>query len=537
MSPMTALSATYNVDLTKYNAFLLERLKSEFRARLLPESTGRRRVYRDGDQPCDLSEALYNDRQICLQGDPGSGKTMALLNEGIRIVQGEERSEYGLTTLLLMELHSLSTGLDFSAPYEFFTAYLQGIAQKLGLSDDFPQQVYQDPGTVITLDGLDEIADPQIREKVIQSINEAKAAAIASNGKLPQIIEVATRPWVTVEGFIPYALEPLTEVQMAQIFVGELNAYFDSIYGEDGLKGKARETQIRQRTDDFLMYLSQRSWSHILRNPSYLRYAVHHQNPLPGTFGEFLEAATDGFLIGIQARRDLVEELNVVVDRHHQRLGQHISDMIPVLREMAWVAHTEKSRALPLDKILSIERWDPNGSYSNSLLSQLPTERKEQMLDKIAEKSPFLARYEAEGITTKHYFFTHLGLQEFLAGQALADRINEGKISLDEVDNMLDNSWWRQPVLYSFSSLNWNQANALAEKVIQRQDRSLMADAYHMVQGKVLLHYLEAFEAANSELQTETTIDEQELRAELKKAEGSSSQKQKRGRLGFLEKK
>jgi energy-coupling factor transporter ATP-binding protein EcfA2 len=366
-----------------------------------------------------LASSQAGVQHLAIIGAPGSGKSTLLKHLALILAAPHRRSQEKAPKLLpiLLAIRDHSAAIDTDAKLSLPQAIVNDLARTEGPSAPpqwFERQLAKGQ-CLILLDGLDEVADQNIRKKVAEWIERQMRA----HGKNRFII--TSRPLgyqsAPLSGVSVVAIRPFTPPQV-QRFVHNwylANELMSSQKDDPGVRMTAR-----QGSEDLLQRL---------RNaPTLAELAV---NPLLLT----MIANVHRYRSSLPGRRvELYAEIcEVFLGKRRQAHGLDM-DLTPaqkqsVLQVLAYHLMSSERRELPLEDILPLIE-EPLALVRAGL-------RGEAFLKQIEEGSGLLLEREREV-----YSFAHLTFQEYLAAAYIREH-NLEQVLVDQVDV----SWWRETIL------------------------------------------------------------------------------------------
>ncbi|MER5463824.1 NACHT domain-containing protein [Streptomyces sp. NPDC002668] len=386
-----------------------------------------------------LREAERNTaaRVLAVIGGPGSGKTTLARNTALALCEHRWRP-WGrrLPVLLYLRDHAMSLLAD-EAPTLAKVAVASGWLEGK-VSADWLEHRLDSGGCVVLLDGLDEVADPAERSRVV-------AWVARQTERHPRNVYVVTsRPH-------GYQSNPLPGAEVLQVrrFTGEQIARFLHRWSyaiESRARARTRH-EVRAAADGLLARLRARASSgrevraagdrnaedllarlrgqsalyDLAANPLLLTMIanVHrYRGQLPGSRAELYAEMCEVLLHRRYEARNLSDATGLS-GPHKQHVVQHLALAMMQAKVRDWPVH-DAARAI------------------HSPLQQVPGNVTPEVFLKEARKSGLLVEHE-------HGFlgFAHLTLQEYLAAAQLGTPRADATVLTGNVDDL----WWRETIL------------------------------------------------------------------------------------------
>jgi energy-coupling factor transporter ATP-binding protein EcfA2 len=369
------------------------------------------------------SEAL-EQQQLAVIGAPGSGKTTLLKKIALTLVKRRRHKEKRVRRLkhrlpVLLFLRDLGKASDDSETYTLAQAVTDSLARRQGPVPPCGWIDYQlSKGRfLVLLDGLDEVADPEIRRKVATWV-ETQMQANAGNRFV-----VTSRPY----GYKSNPLTGVTLLEVQSFSRDQVQSFVESWYRANEIMGFGRddpgvEMTAREGAEDLLRrLLGTPTLSALAVNPLLLTMiaTVHrYRSSLPGRRVELYDEICEVFLGKRRQARGLDTDLapsqkQLVL----QALAYHL--MITNRREIP-VAEAAEVIAEPLIGIIGAD----SGVTAESFLE-------------IIEQTSGMLLEREKGI----YGFAHLAFQEHLASA----HIREQRLEQD-MANRVGDPWWHEVI-------------------------------------------------------------------------------------------
>ncbi len=395
-----------------------------------------------------VEQVLARHRHLVVLGDPGSGKTtllryLALLYardraEGCCLVQ--ERlgiAESGFLPLLL-PLRKLGAFLQSRQPVEegldghalLLQFLLEALrSERIELNEGFFDEYLESGRSVILLDGLDEVADVDLRRRVsrlVQSFARAypRSRFVVTSRMVGYVETVRLEDdfvAATVRDFTPEDIRTFLTRWHQAVMIGQMGP------GESAINAAAEQTrqlveaiQANPRIQELAI------------NPLMLTViALVHRDrvKLPDRRAELYAEAVD-VLLGKRDEARGIKEIPILEDRPFDTGDKRL-----LLQQIALHMHENGRKDIELEQLQQILR-----EQFARLCSGTGTVRRAaaRFLSSVTERAGLLL---ARGEGT--FGFSHLTFQEYLAAAAVADREDYLAFSVDRAGD----EWWREVLL------------------------------------------------------------------------------------------
>ena len=404
-----------------------------------------------------FSDAIRSNQYLTVMGAPGAGKTTLLKYLALTFArrQATERLELNEERLpIFITLRDFSHFLDHATQHgnvshtsplllpRFLNEHLKTIAPHLNLPDDFFSRQLEAGKCIVMLDGLDEIADPSKRSRVIEVI-----ASFAPYYRGNRFI-LTSRPR-GYEGEAQQRLSSLyTECPIRDFDDDDMAAFARSWYtavtiDQQGDNPTARNTATAHAEDLLRAVRADERVKALARNPLLLSVlAMVHQRGvgLPQRRAELYDECTDLLLgywdqtKGGEAARQLATA--GALTRSEKRA---------LLEPVALWFHERGEQGLEADKGELERKIAHQFTETFSDDEHKARSRAALLLQVIDERAGLLVERE-----TGVYAFAHLTFQEYLAARAIADRDDY----IDYTLQRLHDPWWREVILLEVGHLS-----------------------------------------------------------------------------------
>ncbi len=393
-----------------------------------------------------VNEALADYQRLVVLGDPGSGKTtllryVALLyardlaENSAQVQQQLALAESGFWPILL-PLRQIGAflkarpdeGLDGHALLlQFLFRSLKN--ERIELPADFFDQALKEGQAVILLDGLDEVADPELRRRVSQLVEAFTRAYPACRYVVTSRIVGYSGSARLGEAYATTTIRDFTLADVAQ-FLSHWHRLI--AIGQMG-PGSSAEAYAVEQTRQLLQAIrANERIRELAINPLLLTViAMVHRDrvKLPDRRAELYDEAVS-VLLGKW------EEAKGVVDT--PILGDKPFDTGDKRLMLQSVALKMQQKQLKEVEETDLRGW--LGQIFHQILNEgRAAERAVSRFLKVIEERTGLLTVRATGV----YAFSHLTFQEYLAALAVAEQDDYVAYTLQQVDK----AWWREVIL------------------------------------------------------------------------------------------
>jgi formylglycine-generating enzyme required for sulfatase activity len=402
-----------------------------------------------------VEQALGSHTHIVVLGDPGSGKTTLMrylallygrdLAEGSTVV----RKKLGLAESghlpILLQLRQIGAFLKAHRPKDDGTEghgllldfLIQSLKNhKLDLPANFFDEYLEGGRATILLDGMDEVADPELRARVARLVESFTLAypkcrfvvtsrVVGYSGAARLQADYVT---TTVQDFTLEDIRNFLTHWHRLVAIGQMGAGEDAEhYAKSQTEQLLNSIQANERVRDLAI------------NPLMLTViALVHRDrvKLPDRRAELYAEAVD-VLLGKWDEARGVDEVHILDDRPFDAGDRRL-----LLQTIALYMHKHEKKELEAAELRGILKTAFKGMTKNEGSARRAADK---FLTVIEERTGLLAA-RGEGV----YGFSHLTFQEYLAALAIAARD-------DYVEYVLKNSgegWWREVILLTAGFLS-----------------------------------------------------------------------------------
>lgn len=351
--------------------------------------------------------------RLAIIGAPGSGKTTLLKFVALRLA-AETKEKKRLPILLFLRDHAKA--IAEKEGYSLVTAVEESLKRWDGptAGPGWFETELKNGYCVVLLDGLDEVADPETRKKVIAWTERQMTAY----GKCPFV--VTSRP----HGYRDNPLDGVNVLEVLPFTRSQQEAFLNNWYLANEIMRQGKEDggvrmEAHEGAQDLLKRLKQNmTLSELAVNPLLLTMiaTVHkYRSSLPGRRVELYGEICEVFLGKRREALGLTDELTPI-----QKQG--------VLQNLAWEMMRRKTRELAAA--------DAQSALTQPLLRVKRDLKASEFLTAIENGSGLLLQRE-----NGRYGFAHLTFQEFLAAVYAQE---QNQIAL--LKTHVGDSWWHETI-------------------------------------------------------------------------------------------
>ncbi len=370
-------------------------------------------------------------QNLVMLGPPGSGKTTLLKHLTLMLAadkNGPELARKIKKLPILLFLRDHVEVIARSENYSLVMAVQSRLAMwNVNIPPDWMERQLQKGRCLIMLDGLDEIADPDLRQKVVDWVDRQMA-----RHKNNQFV-ISSRPF----GYRSNPLKDVVVLEVRPFSIEQVQQFVHNWYLANEIMSAQRDDpgvrmEAHKGAEDLIWRLRQ---THVLLdmavNPLLLTMiaTVHrYRSSLPGRRVELYSEIVEVFLGKRQEARGISYELTPA---QKQR----------VLETLAYTMMNQRKRELPLTEAAQACEASLKRVVGAEIAGQPGAVA--DFLKMIENTSGLLIEREA-GL----YGFAHLTFQEYLAAVHVRDQKLE-----DELVKQVQDSWWHETIrLYAAQS-------------------------------------------------------------------------------------
>jgi formylglycine-generating enzyme required for sulfatase activity/energy-coupling factor transporter ATP-binding protein EcfA2 len=427
-----------------------------------------------------VNEALAEHRRLIVLGDPGSGKTTLLrylallyardLAEDTRLVPDKLGLEENGSLPILLPLRQIGRFLaehqpkdDGTEGHAILLRFLGQVLknERIDVPADFFDAWLNEGRATVLLDGLDEVANPDLRRRVARLVDAFTRAYDKCRYIVTSRIVGYTDSSRLSAGYATTTVRDFSLNDVRQ-FLTQWHRLI--AIGQMG-QGETAETFATNQTHQLLEAIDNNDRVRELAiNPLMLTViALIHRDrvKLPDRRAELYQEAVD-VLLGKWDEARGVQEPLILNDRPFD-----ISDRRLVLQQVALTMHAQAIKEIdagPLRELLESQLAD---AVADPRELQATVAR---FLGVIQERTGLLIA-RAEGT----YAFSHLTFQEYLAALAIAGRDDYLDYSLRRCPD----AWWRETILLEAGYLSTQSKEKTTRLVRGIADAKTEPEPYH----------------------------------------------------------
>jgi formylglycine-generating enzyme required for sulfatase activity len=434
-----------------------------------------------------MNEALNAHRHLVVLGDPGSGKTTLLrylallyardLAEGSALVREKLSLDERWHLPILLSLRELGDHLSRHADEARHTdearhadgggneshdllldVVFSSLKSKyLALPPDFFDRPLTEGQAVILLDGLNEVADPGVRQRVSQLVEAFTRAYPGCRYVVTSRMAGYTSP----VGLEEYATITLCDFTMADVERFLSNWHWLVAVGQMGMSASASANAVRQTEQLLDAIRANERVRELAITPLLLAIMskVHREGvKLPDCRAKLYAEVVDVLLGQWEAKNEEPGVESQPLDAGDKQL---------MLQSVALRMHQEQRTeitATDLRRCLTDMFFEMMG---NRQQAEGAANRLLQAIE--AHTGPLVV--QGEGV----YAFSHLTLQEYLAALAVAGRDDYVAYTLERISN----SWWQEVALQEAGHLSMQSKERTTHLIQAIADQKKEPELYH----------------------------------------------------------
>lgn len=427
-----------------------------------------------------VEQALAAHKHLVVLGDPGSGKTTLMrylallyardLAQGTSVVRDRLNLDESSHVPILLPLRQIGAFLKMHQPNKDGTDdsgllldfLLQALKNhKLEIPKDFFDAYLESGKASVLLDGMDEVADPQLRARVARLVESFTYAytncrIVVTSRVVGYVGEARLRGDYITTTVQDFTLEDVHEflshwhklVAVGQMGLGVDSKNFATSQTQQLLDAIRNNERVRELAINPLMLT--------------VIALVHRDRvKLPDRRAELYAEAVD-VLLGKWDEARGVDEIQILDDRPFDAGDRRL-----LLQNIALYMHEREKKELEMVELRYLLQ-----SAFTSMVPDIAAARRavERFLIVIEERTGLLSA-RGEGV----YAFSHLTFQEYLAAQAIASRD-------DYVEYILVHSgeaWWREVILLTAGYLSTQSRERTTRFIRAIAEKTDEPELYH----------------------------------------------------------
>ena len=401
-----------------------------------------------------MSLVFESSRLLLVIGDPGSGKTTLLKHYALSCLENDHYKTLGFKQPVLVFYLPLRELVKDGSDYATLPANLFAWSQKLSLG--IAESVFFDwlhnRQTLLLLDGLDEISEPEQRIKACDWIDRVvtgfeKANVVVTSRYTGYLkgdgIELRSQHVrADIMDFSPEQQKEFLEKWFGSVFCRELRPGTKSLQawrGEQEQKAGEKAATIIE----FLGREENRSLRLLAAVPMLLQIMAilwKDRQYLPKTRSELYNAAVN-FILDYRDRQKEIYPL----------LGAEDARRVLTPVSLWMQEELEKDEA---DKALMQAEMQKH----LKTLHQPPSVQK--FCDNLIDRAGLLVAYG-----DKEYRFRHKSFREYMAGLQLEKKMHSSLGHLDNLVNNFGKDWWEEPLRFYIAEVDADTFDSFMEKL------------------------------------------------------------------------
>jgi len=383
------------------------------------------KIREDGLSSLDIKAAFkaatrHNLKNMVILGDPGSGKTTLLKHIFVSLADGKGEGVLGLEDTLIPFFAPLRELKDPNK--EDFIHFIKRVCkfEEYEISDNAFRSLLNEGRGVVLLDGLDEVANEDIRIKTCKWIDKARQRFALSRFMITSRYAGYLGRSRLEGGVLELSIQHFTSDEVKEFLI----KWFESV--EIALHPEDNEAKRRKKGRDAALELVDRirKSQHIQKlaiNPLLLQIiALVHRDrgTLPQRRVELYEECTNVLL----ERWDMAKGIDILVTAREAR---------QILQPLAlWLHEVDERRSAPLEAIKEVIK-EPLEEVGKANIDP------EKLLLNIRDRSGIFMGY-----SETEYGFTHLSFQEYLTAEQVRNKRLIGALLSN-----YGNRWWKEVIL------------------------------------------------------------------------------------------
>lgn len=412
-----------------------------------------------------LDEVMDTTPCLVLLGDPGSGKSSALRHYLSRVLASQQRMLPVFAPLANWDEHLIV----HEARTDDLFQLLETTFKPQGLVGvgDLARERFEQGRLLLLLDGLDEVVRRETRTWLAERIRELVARAHDTGSRV-----IITSRYI---GYSEAPVEDVPEFTIAPLTLAEITSFADRFYSRIADKlGEDAESAAQQREallSDIRFRPEVRDLAVVPLHLVQLALLRRELGSLPDRRVVLYDRTLDRQLRDWQHQRSKGARLRHVpaLDAHRTRAA---------LVTLAFELHQRwASGTAPEVEVLRILGHALQDGHAPK-----PEEEARRLLDEVRRQAGVLVERGH-----RSYGFLHLSLEEFLAGQALAEKGALGAMQALGAKKLLHDARWQQPLQLAVAWLGRTEQDSMVACELIRRVREAGSEHEDLLHRDLLL--------------------------------------------------
>lgn len=411
-------------------------------------------------KPVTAYEAIHENRQLVLLGDPGSGKStltrrMAGMLASVAVAELDDAeadwqgslggvfTEWRLPIRVALSKWAARLAKDAAGVANDLIEECLLVLRDTGDMGEERARTYlldhliaSPPSVLILLDGLDEVPDKAQRKTVLSAVKHF----CQTYADVPMVVTCRVRPYQD-----PSYRLPLPGFTLAPLSASCIGAFLRRWHDELTWVGRPLDLALkaRRRLEEAIADRARPELREMAGTPLLLTMMarVNYDSGLPGSRAELYEEYIKKLLYEWEKRRQGDNSEDTGLEKLLTKAGLGLDELHGALNRLAYSVHGQKGRR---EKV-AIPAAQMSDAFKALYLTRHPDQRgkaaewAEEVLEFIDSRSGLLHATE-EGTL---YEFPHLSFQEYLAARAIAASSEH----VARIREKIDDATWREVVL------------------------------------------------------------------------------------------
>jgi len=386
----------------------------------------------------EVDRVFAYGKHVLIEGEAGSGKTTALKHIAMELVRSGDTGAPEIPVFVRLGVLQrwMERGKKAAGDASVLLDYLQNREERFGGASGWIEREIRSGRAVLLLDGLDEVPDPELRQRAAAIVSDfararsTKECRIALTSRPEGLSSEIPHTLENAGGLAHCALQPLDEDQIDRFvkswYLSLILNEGDALARKDDLVARiARSLQLRELAGTPIM-LTAIAVLHYAKRTLPERAAELYDHLVRALCGRWDEAKRDDPGSGEDEGAS------------GKALGGPLTleQKIKFLQELAFRIHAERAEArrIPRGVVLPLAKE----RFSAALGRTVEDEEAAALVENMAQRSGLVIH---EG--PRDFAFRHQQFQEFLVARRVCDVSND---SAAELGQHLAESWWRRVI-------------------------------------------------------------------------------------------